>query len=523
MPGLEDYLLPMMRRPSTGFLTNPPRPPGDIPMRANFMHGQYGAPGQNLVRIELPNGRGLTVHREAAPAFKGFLTDLHEAGAPLNSIGSYNDRNIYGTERKSQHAYGNAVDLNQTGRDKVSPEFRNWVQRHPEFMRETQNKWGIVSGADFKRPGPDLGHYEWSGRPVEAPASGTMVASAIAPVKPSIATAPAQQAIKAATTLPQLNVTAPRPGGGAQPAPQAAPARANAPASSPAGPLARSALAQGIINGYGPAGANLTTFREPATGNEIISGSIGGTDYWKNLGRTPGSAPAALKPAPAPAPAPAAAAPVPMPRPRPMPRPAPSMDPNDIGGPLPPPFNPDEVTHRGVRPGVDQNVSIRRYEIRGDPAGPVPNSPMVPKPGGLLPELPPAPPIAGSPLNDPMLRPSFPGPGGSPRPVISPYPDEYQAAPITGRPAFAAPSPPSAPSLPGVSGPGASFPGPTGVVPPAQAAPAVAPVSQLQWWQRPEYAGLSNLFGGGAFGGGLGMSGGFGGFEGGFSGGSGVG
>jgi hypothetical protein len=36
-------------------------------------------------------------------------------------------------------------------------------------------------------------------------------------------------------------------------------------------------------------------------------------------------------------------------------------------------------------------------------------------------------------------------------------------------------------------------------------------MSSLQWWQRPEYAGLGNLFGGGS----LGMPGGFGGFEGG--------
>jgi hypothetical protein len=80
-----------------------------------------------------------------------------------------------------------------------------------------------------------------------------------------------------------------------------------------------------------------------------------------------------------------------------------------------------------------------------------------------------------------------------------------------------------------VSGPGAAFPGPGGVLAPPQAVPAevarppssLSPTSSLQWWQRPEYAGLGNLFAGGGMG-----TGGFGGFEGfggGFSGGSGVG
>ena len=56
-----------------------------------------------------------------------------DAGAPVGSIGSFNNRNIAGSGRKSQHAYGGAMDIgNQTARDVVSPAFRNWVNKNPD-------------------------------------------------------------------------------------------------------------------------------------------------------------------------------------------------------------------------------------------------------------------------------------------------------------------------------------------------------------------------------------------------------
>jgi hypothetical protein len=67
-----------------------------------------------LVTIKTRGGVPFTVAREAAPRFQGLLDDLEKNGYPLksNESGGYNDRNIAGTNTKSQHAFGNAVDVN---------------------------------------------------------------------------------------------------------------------------------------------------------------------------------------------------------------------------------------------------------------------------------------------------------------------------------------------------------------------------------------------------------------------------
>src|SRR6185436_9226754 len=87
------------------------------------------------------------------------------------------------------------------------------------------------------------------------------------------------------------------------------------------GPSRPSQLAQGIMRGYGPEGArNLSTYVEPATGNEILTGSVGGESIYKNLGKTGAGMqpkPAALQTAVKQAVAPAAEKSVPLPRPRP--------------------------------------------------------------------------------------------------------------------------------------------------------------------------------------------------------------
>jgi Phage tail lysozyme/Peptidase M15 len=312
-----------------------------------------------------------------------------------------------------------------------------------------------------------------------------------------------------------------------QSAPAARPAQApiteaSSQARAPARLQGRSALAQGIIAGYGPAGANLSTFVEPATGNEIISGSIGGDSYWKNLGRTgagqpivdrpPKAQPASLKQAVEQA----TAAP-------PLPRPRPPEAPRDLGQRFRPVIEAPEPTHPGVMtaPPGSQNVTLPDQSWRlGGQAPQHQQSPNVPAPTGQLP-FQSATPLPGA---------TFPGPQASPRPY-SPAPS-LSPNDVGGALRLSLPELPplaqSAPSIPGVSGPGASFPGPTGVVPPAQAAPAFQPQAQvpfLQWWQQP--GGLGGYAGGG-FGmpgfGGMGAGGGgfplFGGFG---SGGGGVG
>jgi hypothetical protein len=137
-----------------------------IPMQSygaghvNFMHGQFGAPGTNIVGVTA-GGKHFRVNKYSAGAISGFVNDLAAAGAPINSIGGFNNRNIAGSSRKSQHAYGNAIDIDQHARNIVDPGLRAWAQSHPTQFRSILNKWGMISGGDWRHP--DFGHFEWSG------------------------------------------------------------------------------------------------------------------------------------------------------------------------------------------------------------------------------------------------------------------------------------------------------------------------------------------------------------------------
>jgi len=130
----------------------------------NYMHGQHGGPGENLVPVMTAYGK-ITVNAASAEAFKGFFDDLAANGAPLRHLGSYAYRmKRGGGSGWSQHAYGNAIDMD----DQVllSPAMRRWVEENPERWRAILNRRGIVWGGDFGgRPGAgwDQGHLEYRG------------------------------------------------------------------------------------------------------------------------------------------------------------------------------------------------------------------------------------------------------------------------------------------------------------------------------------------------------------------------
>lgn len=133
--------------------------------RANFMTGELPDAAE-MEWVTTSNGRRFRANPKSAPYLKGFINDLLAAGAPIVDIGGYNPRHIAGSTRWSQHAYGNAVDLDQLGRNRVTAEFDTWAKGHADVIREAARKWRIVSGADFHVP--DLGHYEFGGPGTEA-------------------------------------------------------------------------------------------------------------------------------------------------------------------------------------------------------------------------------------------------------------------------------------------------------------------------------------------------------------------
>lgn len=129
---------------------------------ANHMKGQYGAPGSNLTTITTASGRKVTVHRAAAENFRGFLNELEGSGYKINSLGGYNYRNVRGGSRLSQHAYGNAIDINPA----QNPMGPRLVTDMPKNVSDMAAKWGLTWGGDWKRR-PDAMHFEWNGKTLD--------------------------------------------------------------------------------------------------------------------------------------------------------------------------------------------------------------------------------------------------------------------------------------------------------------------------------------------------------------------
>lgn len=139
----------------------------------------------NLVTIEPVPGQRWQVYREAAPSYQGFLSELAATGYPLASSGGFNYRNIRGSDRLSQHAFGTAIDLNAAANPRVAPGGAV-VTDLPANVGEIAAKYGLEWGGNWKRP--DAMHFEWSGKDAgSTPSIGSMYASAA----PTPAAAPA--------------------------------------------------------------------------------------------------------------------------------------------------------------------------------------------------------------------------------------------------------------------------------------------------------------------------------------------
>lgn len=142
--------------------------PGDVPAgladrlalrgKANFMHGQYGGPGQNLTTITLASGKKVTVNAAASDAYLGFLNDLEASGYKIKSVSGYNLRKkVGGGGGWSQHAYGNAIDINPGS----NPQFGGTDM--PKDISDRAAKYGLSWGGDWSPRWRDPMHFEWNG------------------------------------------------------------------------------------------------------------------------------------------------------------------------------------------------------------------------------------------------------------------------------------------------------------------------------------------------------------------------
>ena len=127
---------------------------------------QPGWAQENLVTVTASNGQTWQVNKLAAPAFQAFLHDLEAAGYDPQSSGGYNYRPIRGSSRLSQHAFGNAIDINAQSNALGSSQ-----TDMPANVSALAAKYGLEWGGNWKNR-PDPMHFEWTGNGMTAGPAG---------------------------------------------------------------------------------------------------------------------------------------------------------------------------------------------------------------------------------------------------------------------------------------------------------------------------------------------------------------
>lgn len=114
---------------------------------------------KNVTRVVTPFGE-INVHSSSAMAYKGYFEELAAAGAPIQKLGSLNIRKKRWGESWSEHAYGNAVDID----DMLgwSPKMKRWLEENPGKLDEIGLKWGMKR-QDSLGGNYDPNHVEFGG------------------------------------------------------------------------------------------------------------------------------------------------------------------------------------------------------------------------------------------------------------------------------------------------------------------------------------------------------------------------
>lgn len=88
--------------------------------------------------------------------FQGFVTALLRQGYRIDFMGGIRHSMIAGTGQWSRHASGAAIDINQTGRGRVT-------RRLPRNEAALAARFGLFSGSRFCSS--DIGHYQIGAQP----------------------------------------------------------------------------------------------------------------------------------------------------------------------------------------------------------------------------------------------------------------------------------------------------------------------------------------------------------------------
>lgn len=159
--------------------TAEPEPPTANFAKRSGLFGNPSEPGwrqENLVTINTRSGAEFQVHKLVAPAFQGFLNALEASGyhiKPDQSFG-YAFRNITHGNELSEHAYGDAIDINA----QENPYSRSrLVTNLPANVRDLAKQYGLVWGGSWKSP-IDPMHFEATEAALDYGGAGRTVAAA---------------------------------------------------------------------------------------------------------------------------------------------------------------------------------------------------------------------------------------------------------------------------------------------------------------------------------------------------------
>lgn len=100
----------------------------------------------------------VTTAKGTKKQFKPFLKALAATGYDIDSIGGYNYRNVAGTSRLSEHAYGRAIDLNPG----ANPMGSRLVTDMPSNVGELAELYNLVWGGNWKSK-KDAMHFSTTG------------------------------------------------------------------------------------------------------------------------------------------------------------------------------------------------------------------------------------------------------------------------------------------------------------------------------------------------------------------------
>jgi hypothetical protein len=122
--------------------------------------GIPGGVGQHLTKIVTAGGHKMTVNAEAAPHFKAFVEDLEHRGYNIRDLGSLAIRGKRGGGGMSEHAFGNAIDINS-----AQNPFHSSRTDLPKGTEDIAAKYGLTWGGTWRPGSRDPMHFEWTGKP----------------------------------------------------------------------------------------------------------------------------------------------------------------------------------------------------------------------------------------------------------------------------------------------------------------------------------------------------------------------